>query len=115
MSFLGSIASVGECEKGYGMDEIKVARFPAFCYRMFIGKHRPKKLKSADDEILEQIIECSGSRDIKKQAYEILRDRAVGSRNLPRSVIVNEIVAVCGLMHGIIQYAKITYKMMKDK
>jgi hypothetical protein len=117
MSLVSSIAGMSQaCEKMTADEDYKIGRFQLFCYRYFLynTESQKRRIKHVDGEILETLISHAQDKDLKKKAYEILRDRAISDKSLPRSIIVNEIIAACGLISGIKQYMRITLKMMRD-
>ena len=88
-------------------------RFPYFCYQyLLLGQSW--KLRNADRETTEELISYAQDNDLKKTAYNELRRRDLDTRELPNSVIVNEIITACILTKKLIRYAKNTYRMLKD-
>ena len=118
MSMLGAMsAGMGSSypEKSISKDNSNIGVLPGICYNLFIGRHKdsPEFISWQNDKTLNTLLPYAQDGELKKKIYSAFRNRSFKNIN-HQAVIVREVVSVCAFLHGISEYARLTFKMWRE-
>jgi hypothetical protein len=115
MSMFGAMSAGMGCDypkEAISKGEPNIGMLPGICYHLFIGKHsnNPEFISWQNDKTLNTLLPYAQNGELKKKIYGALRGRSFKNIN-HQAVIVREVVSICAFLHGVGEYARLTFKM----
>jgi len=112
---------IGQCQTeaskiatyGITLGKNQMSPVPLLFYRIMLSSEYDKDIiiRNTQPEILKKAIGFAQDHDLRNKMYSCLRDNIFQHGGCHQSILINEIIGICGFIKKVIKFATLTLRM----